>query len=64
MDPFLEELAAEGIQGLRQMLAGKHLKPVEMALTMAVVAAYPEMAANVIIDVGKQSRWEVAHGQA
>ncbi len=64
MNEQLVELKLEGLAGLRQMLAGKHLRPAQLALTIVTLVAAPEEAEAVLLDVGKQARWEVAHGEA
>ncbi len=64
MNEMLVDRIKEGLVGLRQLLAGKHLRPAELALTIMIVAAYPEKAAGVYSDEGKQARWEVANGEA
>ena len=55
------EQVEEGLEGLRSLLAGKHLKPPQLALTMFIVSVYPDRATEVLLDVGKQARWEVVH---
>jgi len=64
MNPLLDEQVHQGLSNLRQLLAGKHLRPAELALTMIVVQAAPAAAFDVLSDTAAQSRWEVAHGQA
>ncbi len=61
MNDMLEDMILQGLTGLRQMLAGKHQKPQELALTMVIVAAQPERAEAVLLDSGAQARWEVVH---
>jgi len=52
----------EGMASLRQLLGGKHLKPEMLALMVVVVAQDPAIAMEIILDVGRQARWEVANG--
>jgi len=64
MNDDLVEMAKEGLTGLRQLLSGKHLRPAELALTIVVVGLRPDEAQQILLDVGKQSRWEQANGEA
>jgi len=64
MNEQLADVELQGLSNLRQLLAGKHLRPAELALTMIVVAANPELATKVLFDSGAQARWENAHAEA
>ncbi len=62
MDESLADVIKEGRASYRQLLAGKHLRPAQLALTVLVVALDTEWATNALLDEGKQSRWEMANG--
>jgi len=62
MDETLVDRVTEGLTGLRQLLAGKHLRPAELALTIVIVATNPERAGAILMEEGKQARWEVVNG--
>ena len=62
MNQDLTDVIAEGRASYRQLLAGKHLRPAQLALTMLVVAIDTEWATEALLDEGKQSRWEMANG--
>jgi len=64
MNDQLEDMINEGLGYLRQLLAGKHLRPAELALTMVIVSSQPERAEKILLDSPGQARWEVAHGEA
>ncbi len=64
MNDFMTDLVKDGLVGLRQLLAGKHLRPADLALTIvAVQVAEPERILEILSDTGKQSRWEAANGE-
>ena len=62
MNEELVDLTKAGLANLRQLLAGKHLRLAQLALTMVIVAQEPQAAWDVLVDEGAQSRWEVANG--
>ena len=62
MNEVQVEQIKEGLEGLRSLLAGKHLRPAELALTVYIVSVYPDKATEVFTDIGKQARWEVVDG--
>ncbi len=62
MDEFWEDTIKDGIANLRKLRAGTHLRPADLALTIVVVAAFPQDAKVVIEDSGKQARWETVNG--
>ncbi len=61
MNEVLEDLITQGLTNLRQLLAGKHLRPAELALTIVIVASQPSRAEAVLLDSGAQARWENVH---
>jgi len=62
MNELQEELIKEGLAGLRQLQSGKHLRPQELAVTIVVVATNTEAAEEILLNTGRQARWEVANG--
>ncbi len=56
------ELIKEGRGHYRELLAGKHLRPAELALTMYILVADPQWAEEALLDEAKQARWETANG--
>ncbi len=64
MNEQLAEMLKQGQTNLRQLLAGKHLRPAELALTMIVVAADMQKATEILFDTGGQARWENVNGEA
>ncbi len=57
MNEVLADVILEGLVGLRKLLAGNHLRPAEMAVTLIALSAAPERAQALYLDGGKQSRW-------
>ena len=55
MNEIMEEFILEGLAGLRQLLAGKHLRPAQLASTMVAINAAPQAAADVVFQFGKES---------
>ncbi len=62
MDETFVDRVQEGLIGLRELLAGKHLRPAQLALTIAIVAIHPERAEEILMETGKQARWENVNG--
>ena len=58
MNEVLVDLTKEGLVGLRQLLAGKHLRPAQLALTIAIVAINADKAEAILLDTGRQARFE------
>ncbi len=64
MNDELVAMTKEGLRELRQLLAGKHLRPAELALTLVAVHWAPKEAEEILTDHGKRSRWENVDGEA
>ena len=62
MNEQLVDIIKEGQANYRQLLAGKHLRPAQVASMVYVVAIDPAWAEKALLDEGKQSRWELANG--
>jgi len=62
MNEDLVEQMREGLNGLRNLLAGKHLRPAELALTIIFVSLSEESnLRDLLLDRVKQARWENAN---
>ena len=61
MNDMMEHVILEGLANLRQLMAGKHLRPAELALTMVIVATQGERAEAILMDSASQARWEVVY---
>ena len=51
MNPILVDRHQEGLQGLRDLLLGKHLRPRNLALMVAAFVAEPAAAVQIINDM-------------
>ena len=58
MNEVMAEYIKDGLAGLAQMMAGKHLRPAQLASTIVSVVAAPEAAADIVIGFGKQLTME------
>jgi len=58
MNELMEEYIKDGLAGLAQLLAGRHLQPKELASTIVAVNAAREAAA----DIAMQALEGVANG--
>ena len=62
MNEVLAEYITDGLKGLSQLQAGKHLRPTELASTIVAVVAAPEAAAEIVIQFGIQLALEESNG--
>jgi len=62
MNEQLVEYKKQGLTNLRQLLAGKHLRPAELALTMVILSTETEAAQEILLDSHAQARWENVNG--
>jgi len=62
MNEVMAEYIKDGLGGLAALMAGKHLRPAELASTIVSVVAAPEAAADIVLGYGKQLPLEDANG--
>ena len=60
MNEVTVDMVKDGLAGLRSLLAGKHLRPAELALTIVIVAIRPSDAESILTNEAAQARWENA----
>ncbi len=62
MNEIMEEFIKDGLGHLARLMAGKHLRPAELASTIVAVVAAPEAAQDVVLGFGVQLDLEVING--
>ena len=62
MNEVMEDYIKDGLGGLAKLLAGKHLRPTELASTIVSVCAAPDAAADIVLGFGKQLPLEEPNG--
>jgi len=58
LNEVMTDMVKDGLVGLRKLLAGKHLRPAELALTLVAVHWAPAQAEEILTNTGAQARWE------
>ena len=61
MNEVMEEYIKDGLAGLAQLMAGKHLRPAQLASTIVSIVAAPEAAQDIVLGFGKQLPLEEAN---
>ncbi len=63
MNEIMAEYILDGLAGLQKLMAGKHLRPAQLASTIVSVVATPEAAADIVLGYGQKVIWEAPNGE-